>query len=66
MTFKESHSYSTQAKALLIKEKIYDIAVTGIEKNIMATLSHKNGLSTREIAEEVELSARQVRKYLIA
>ena len=52
-------------RVTLFREKIYDMPVIGVEKNIMAALSHKNGLSTREIADEVELSARQVRKYLI-
>ena len=52
-------------RVTLFRDKIYDMPVTGVEKNIITVLSHKNGLSTREIADEVELSARQVRKYLI-
>jgi ATP-dependent DNA helicase RecG len=52
-------------RVTLFREKIYDMPVTGVEKNIIATLSHKDGLSTQEIAGAVDLSTRQVRKYLI-
>jgi len=52
-------------RVTLFKEKIYDNPVTGVEKNIMDVLSRTNGLSTKDIADEIELSARQVRKYLI-
>ncbi len=53
-------------RVTLFREKIYDMPVIGVEKNIMTALSHKNGLSTREIADEIGLSTRQVRKYLIS
>jgi ATP-dependent DNA helicase RecG len=53
-------------RVTLFREKIYDVPVTGVEEKIMTILSHKNSLSTQEIASDVSLSARQVRKYLIS
>lgn len=52
-------------RVTLFREKTYDVPATGVEQNIIEILSHKNGLSTQEIASAMDLSARQVRKYLI-
>lgn len=51
-------------RVTLYREKSYKLQFSITEEKILKLLSHKEGLSTKDIADKIGLSTRQIRKYL--